>query len=280
MIKMMVSLLFVALAVLAMAIPASAQSLRYGYIPQTPDGWYYSVQGNQVGMLTADNIGMVRGLTNQIRRSQFHSLRDDLRWNSGYGAFGLPIGGGGFYPMYDRQMRPMSRKEATVTYGAIGASLGYGLSGNTRGTAIGAGVGALVGFVTHRGNGNRNVIVTPPSSEQGIRIARDGTPIAVGTRQGMASPYWGPVGTQSSRLNCMAEGMATLENQSNGPLRVFRSGEPFEVLQPKEQKCAPLEGDYNGEVIGTVVSSDGLTGRVNTAPSKPQSLPGLILVWR
>ena len=66
---------FVVLVVLAMAVPASAQAIRWGYIPQTIDGWYYMVNGDQVGMLTADNLGMVRGLTNQLRRSEYRSLR-------------------------------------------------------------------------------------------------------------------------------------------------------------------------------------------------------------
>ena len=30
------------------------------------------------GDVTADNLGMVRGLTNQLRRSEYRSLRDDL----------------------------------------------------------------------------------------------------------------------------------------------------------------------------------------------------------
>ncbi len=271
---------FVVLVVLAMAVPASAQ-IRWGYVPQTPDGWYYAIQGNKVGMLTADNLGMVHDLTNQLRRSEYRSLRDDLRWNSGYGGYGLPIGGG-FYPMYDRNMRPMSRREATVTYGTIGAGIGYGVSGNLRGTVIGTAGGAILGLLTHRGNGNtRNVVVTPPSQGQGVYVGPDGIPVAVGTRPGspVSSPYWG-LNTSGGRPNCMAEGMVTLENQSNGPLRVFRSAEQFEVIQPKEQKCAPLEGDYTGQVVGTVIGSDGLTGRVTTAPAKPQSLPGLVLVWR
>ncbi len=179
---------FVVLAFLAMAVPASAQSIRWGYIPQTTDGWYYLIRGNQVGMLTADNLGMVRGLTNQLRRSNFRSLQDDLRWNEGYGAYGLPIGRG-FYPMYDRQMRPMGRREATITYGTIGAGIGYGVSGNLRGTVIGAASGAIVGLLTHRGNNNQQrdngTIVTPPSEpQQNIRWASDGTPVAVGTRPG------------------------------------------------------------------------------------------------
>ncbi len=188
--KSLVASLFVVLAVLAMAVPASAQ-LRYSYIPQTPEGWFYAVQGNQVAMLTADNLGMVHNMTNQLRREDFRNLRDDLRWNSGYSAYGVPVDGGRFYPMYDQNRQPMSRKVATATGAVLGAGIGYGATGNVRGTVIGAAAGAIIGLVTHRGNGNNNrddMPPPPPQFQQGVRIASDGTPVAVGYR-----PYQEPI---------------------------------------------------------------------------------------
>ncbi|HEY4474458.1 MAG TPA: hypothetical protein VJC06_00855 [Candidatus Paceibacterota bacterium] len=161
---------------IAMAVPASAQ--RIGYIPQTPEGWYYKIQGNQVQMLAADNLGMVRGLGNQLRRSEIRSLADDLRWNGS--AYGIDTDRG-FYPMYDRNMRPMGRREATITGAAIGAAIGYGVSGNGRGTAIGGAAGAIVGLLTRRGknqNQRDDVIVTPPpSGRESMRQGGSGGPI-------------------------------------------------------------------------------------------------------
>ena len=186
--KKFVSVVFVVATFLALAVPVSAQGVAY--IPQTPEGWYYRIVGNQVQMLAADNLGMVRGLTNQLRRAEVRSLADDLRWNGT--AYGINTGRG-FYPMYDRNMRPMGRREATITGAAIGAGIGYAVSGNGRGTAIGAVGGAIVGLFTRRGKNNNqrnDVIVTPPpQDQQGMYVGPDGIPVAVGTRpNGSTSP--------------------------------------------------------------------------------------------
>ncbi len=95
---------FVVLAILAMAVPANAQAIRWGYIPQTPGGWYYLIRGDQVGMLTADNLGMVRRLTNELPRS----LESDLRWNGS--AYGLPTNQV-WHSMYDHDRRPLSGRQ-------------------------------------------------------------------------------------------------------------------------------------------------------------------------
>ncbi len=277
---------FVVLAILASAIPASAQFARSGYIPQTPDGWYYAIQGDQVMMLTADNLGMVRNLTNELR-----SVGPDLRWNGS--AYGLPTSNGGFYPMYDRNRQPLSgRQRIERGAGIVVAADGVRrIINNPRGAAgwIEAAVGAvLVNDSRYRGQprnqqrDNGSVVVPPPQSggqrDHEVRTGPDGIPVAIGTRPGATSPFWGS--GANDRPDCMSQEMITLDNQSSGPLRVFRNGERFEILLPKKQVCAPLEGNYTGEIVGTVVGSDGLTGRVGEAPAKPESRPGLILVWR
>lgn len=152
----------------------------------------------------------------------------------------------------------------------------------------------VAGAVMSRRGGNnqrnRDVVVTPPieqrqpQSGQGVRIARDGILVAIGTGPGSPAqtPAFNPSNSQSVRPSCMQQGMVTLENQSVGPLRVFIKGEaePFVVLLPRESKCAPTKGEYTGEIVATMISSDGLTGRVGTAPAKPTRMPGLVLVWR
>lgn len=180
---------FVVLAILGVAIPANAQGVRYGYIPTSPEGWYYMVQGDQVGMLTADNLAMVRQYSNQLPRS----LSGDLRWNGSAAAYGLQTASG-FLPMYDRNMRPMSRREATITGAAIGAAIGYGVSGNGRGTAIGAAGGAIVGLITRRDKNNKNqrdngTVVVPP---QDVRVGPDGIPVMVGNRPNRQGPVSTP----------------------------------------------------------------------------------------
>lgn len=184
------------------------------------------------------------------------------------------------YPMFagGRGGRLLSRTEKIALVGGAGAAIGALVSRDWRGAVIGGAAGSIATAIVTRGRSN-SVVVTPPQGQQGVYVGPDGIPVAVGTRPRTASSFWGP-GSQSGRPNCMQEEMVTLDNQSNGPLRVYRDGQPFEILIPKEQKCAPLEGDYTGQVVGTVIGSDGLTGRVTTAPSKPQSLPGLVLAWR
>ncbi len=282
--KKLVSVLFV-FAFLASAVPASAQGL--GYIPQTLDGWWYKFQGNQALMLTADNLGLVDGLSDQLHRAGYRSLAKDIIWNGM--AYGLPMPNRGFYQMYDRNWQPLSGRQRIERAGGI-VALADGtrrIINNPRGAA--GWIEAAAGFVLvndsrYRGQPkdqrDNGTIVTPPSPEQGRRIASDGTPVAVGTRPGgPTSPFWG-AGLPGDRLNCMEQEMVTLENQSSSPLRVYRDTKPFETLLPKEQKCALLEGDYTGEIVSMVVGNDGLTGRVGVAPAKPESRPGLILVWR
>ncbi len=164
--KSFVSAVLVVLALLGQAKTASAQAICWGCIPgDTLEDIYYIVRGDNVGLVTAQNVRMVRDLTGQLPRS----LYGDLMMDRGY--YGVRTDGG-FHPMYDRNMRPMGRREATVTGAAIGSAIGYGVTGNMRGTAIGAAGGAIVGLLTHRGNSNNQrdngtVVVPPPPLPQG-----------------------------------------------------------------------------------------------------------------
>ncbi len=186
-------IVFVVLAFLASAVPASAQAICWGCLPgdilgDTMEDLFYVARGDNVGLVTARNVRMVRDLTGQLPRS----LTEDLILNGS--AYGLRASGGRFYPMYDRQMRPMSRRAATITGAMIGTGLGYGFSGDARVTAVGAGVGALIGgFVTHRGNGGQsrdNTVVTPPSERQATYWSHGG-PVPAGYRPNAeAQPTW------------------------------------------------------------------------------------------
>ena len=49
--------LIVAFVFVAGVAPVQAQGiLRGGYMPSSPEGWYYYLSGNQVMMLQADNL--------------------------------------------------------------------------------------------------------------------------------------------------------------------------------------------------------------------------------
>jgi len=174
---------FVVLAFLASAVPASTQ-----YVPQTWDGVYYRWQGNQAMMLTADNLGLV----DQVRRQGYRSLARDIYWNGAYGAYGLPMGRGGFYPMYDRDRQPLSgRQRIERGAGIVAAADGVRrIINNPRGAAgwIEAAVGAvLVNDSRYRGQPknqrDNGTMVVPP--QQDVRVGPDGIPVMVGTRSGV-----------------------------------------------------------------------------------------------
>lgn len=95
-------LTFVTFVLLLSAVPVNAQ-IRWGYVPQNIEGWMYMVQGNQVGMLMADELEMVRQMGNQYRRARIRSVRDDFGWNAQMGMYGVS-NPRGFFPMYDSGM--------------------------------------------------------------------------------------------------------------------------------------------------------------------------------
>ncbi len=187
--KMMVSSLFVVLAILASVIPANAQ--YGGYIPQTWEGAYYRIQGNNVQMLTADTLGLVNGLTDQLRRAGYRSLAQDIFWNGA--AYGINTGRG-FYQMYDRNRQPLSGRQR-IERGAGIVAMADGarrIINNPRGAGgwIEAAVGAvLVNDSRYRGQSNNQrdngTVVMPPSQGQGVYVGSDGIPVAVGTRPSM-----------------------------------------------------------------------------------------------
>lgn len=182
----------------------------------------------------------------------------------------------------------MSEKEKLAVLCGLGGSgvamlLDAGLKRIIGAGLVSAATCGVVSALANRRGGNKDVVVTPPlPNQRGVRWGSDGIPVAVGTRPSGSTSggFWSVGSTSGGRLNCMEQGMFTLENQSAGPLRVYKNTEPFEVIMPKGQMCAPLDGNYTGEVMATVVGRDGLTGRVGVAPAKPESRPGLVLVWR
>ncbi len=140
--------------------------------------------------------------------------------------------------MYDRDRRPMSRRAATITGavlgGAAGAGIGYGVSRDGRGSligaGIGAGVGALIGLATHRGNDNKDVIVTAPPSQQTPPQQRQvywshGAPVAVGYRPNVASGGYQPVSSPTVQQG----GDWRIRNHSGFKVELW-DGERFVIL--------------------------------------------------
>ena len=123
---------------LAGVVPSQAQGiLRGGYMPSSPEGWYYYLIGDQVHMLQADNIEYVRRTMNIGRRAQFRRVTDDL---VGYGYYVGLNGPQGFYPMYQCSSKGR-RWERGIGTTLIATAIGAAVAGK-KGAAIGAGVGA------------------------------------------------------------------------------------------------------------------------------------------
>jgi len=101
--KKMILALFAVLVLLASATTANAQ-IRWGYVPQSIEGWYYLVRGDQVGMLTADNLAMVRRMGDQYRRARIRTVVSDFGWNEEARMYGVS-NPRGFFPLYNEQMR-------------------------------------------------------------------------------------------------------------------------------------------------------------------------------
>lgn len=246
--------LLVFFVVLASVVPARAQGICWGCIPgDIAEDVYYIVSGNNVGLVTARNVRMVRDLTGQLPRS----LGPDLRWNGN--AYGLPMTNGGFYPMYDRNRQPMSRRTATVTGAAVGAAIGYGVTGNGRGTVLGAAGGAIVGLLSHRGKNNNDqrnngAMASQPSQGQGVYIGRDGIPVAVGYRPNMPSAGgYQPVSSPHQQ----EEGGWTVRNRTGFKVELW-DGERFVVLLQPGQSIVMS----NPDGIRGVMLIPGNSGRI------------------
>ena len=178
------------------------------------------------------------------------------------------------YPMYvgSRSGRQLSRTEKIAIVGGIGAVVGAAISGDWRGAVIGGAAGAIATAAVTRGDRN-------------VRIADDGTPIAVGrpvVQPQSQSGLWGTSGGP----NCLQQGLVTLHNLTGEILGVFEEGanveyeDPLAVLQPREARCGDPDLRYEAWVKQTAVSADRWVGGTQRIPRRPEARPGLVLVWR
>lgn len=164
----------------------------------------------------------------------------------------------GFYATHDPNGRPLPRLVKIAVGAGIGASIGAGvgdLFGHGReGSLIGAGIGALIG--ARQGSGSRNQPIVIDEGQQ-IRIANDGTPIAVGRPVAMPAPSSSlGIGSRPSGL------VRRAVNQTGMEVAVFHKGadpraaEPVMVLTRGGSFEVPLSGE--GYDVYILVPTDTL----------------------
>lgn len=268
----------VVFALLASVVPASAQGiLRGGYIPSSPEGWYYYLRGDQVHMLQADQIDFVRRTMDISRRAQFRRVSDDL---VSYGnQVGLQ-GPRGFYPLYQcGKGQRIGRYAVDI---GVGTLLGA-IIGGKKGAAIGGGLGAAVAVredLKCWTVQNKMVVIDDPSDLAGGLAqpsqASSGRENGWNQRlrnQALAGNSW--FGSQPS---CLDQGLFTLKNESGEVIRVFKDSQPYLVLKPRQSDCGDPFAAYDAEVISAVTS--GYTATAGVARAKPEGRSGGVWVWR
>lgn len=180
--RKMFASLFVVLAVLAMAVPASAQGRGISQRGSYPSAGY-GYGRDQVSVLMNENMRMVGGCTGWYASEGCMEFR---------GGFWGQNRGGHFYGYYDNyRQRIGPRILDDVIVGGV--------------------VGIISGIIQGRMNRppqqhqDPNVIVTPPyeqpppppqfppQQQQGVRWGPDGIPVAVGTRPNMPGSGYRPM---------------------------------------------------------------------------------------
>ena len=270
--------LIVAFVFVAGVAPVQAQGiLRGGYMPSSPEGWYYYLSGNQVMMLQADNLNMVSQFMNQGRRAQSRRVTGAL---VGYGSYFGLRGPQGFYPMYECSSGGRRWERGigtTIITTAIGAAVG-----GKKGAAIGAAVGG--GYALYKDSSCRTV---QNSQIQIVGLESDGAMIVqppiqqAPSRNGWDQRLRDQANSGllfGSQRGCLEQGLATLKNDGRNPLRVYQNGNPYVDLLPRRSECGDPDASYEAEVISMVV--DGFTGTSGRARTRPEGRDGLVLVWR
>lgn len=284
-VRKMLSLLCVAFVLLVGVVPVRAQGiLRGGYMPSSPDGWYYYLQGDQVHMLQADTMNWIGETMNIGRRAQFRRVTDDL---IGYGPyFGLQGSGSrGFYPMYQCSSKGR-RWERGIGTAFITTAIGAAVAGK-KGALIGAGVGggyALYKDASCRPVQNQMVVIDDPSDltnggvvpmpqvSSGRENRENGWNQRLRNQANSGNSWFG------NHRGCQEQGMFTLKNESGEAVRVFQNGKPFAVLQSRQSECGDPFAEYDAEMV--VAVSDGYTARVQIVRAKPEGRQGGIWVWQ
>ena len=277
---------FVVAVLLVGVVPVQAQGiLRGGYMPSSPEGWYYYLSGNQVMMLQADNVNMVSQIMGIGRRAQVRRVTDDL---VGYGPYVGLNGPQGFYPMYQcaskgrRIERAIGTTLITTAIGYIGGRVagGNGKEGAIIGAVAGGGYALYKDStcapvqnsqvkVVGLGSGDGTMVVQPPQASSG---RENGWNERLRDQANRGGSLFG------SYRGCLEQGLVTLKNEGRNPVQVYQNGTWYVDLLPRRSECGDPDASYEAEGISTIV--EGFTGTSGRVRTRPEGRDGLVLVWR
>lgn len=244
-------LIFVALAVLASTMPASAQIFAGQYGP--------------ADQLLQDNLRMV----------------DRWMW---YGDMYGYTRGGNFYGMYGRDGQRLSRPVKIAIVGAeLGATIGYAKGGG-KGALIGAGLGAapgLIAWALSRGDKQNEIVVDLP--DQIPPMPRQVPQVPSGRENGWndrlrdqtnsgRNPWFG------GYRGCLEQGIFTLKNETGEVILIFLNGKPYVSLLPGQSECGPWNASYDAVMV--VAGVENYTAVAGTPRAKPEGRKGGLWVWR
>mgnify|MGYP001605539097 CR=1 FL=1 len=276
--KAQIALIVVAFVFVAGVAPVQSQGiLRGGYMPSSWEGWYYYLRGDQVHMLQSEQVNWVAETLRIDDRHAFRRVTDDLVVHGDQ--VGLR-GQRGFYPLY--QCNKGQRFARYATDIGVGALLGAVIGGK-KGAAIGGGLGAAVAIredLKCWSVQNQMVVIDDPSDVQSqsapqVRPMQDRNGWNERLRNQANSggnPWFG------SYRGCMEQGMFTLKNETGEVIRVYRDGQPYAVLGPRQSECGEPFASYDAEATSAV--SDGYTATAGVARAKPEGRSGGVWIWR
>ncbi|MDO8591302.1 MAG: hypothetical protein Q7R60_00010 [bacterium] len=178
---------------------------------------------DQVSCLQQDAYNIVSNARRQNRVNQAVANLENLIFRNGYYGY---YDGGVFNPVYDRNHRPISKREGAITGAAIGTPIGAGVGAifdrPGTGALLGAGGGALLGLVlSGRGGDDKPVDCSKPVRKQKDRereicsAQAEQTRIAIAEQQAAITQQ--QIATQQDEAQRLAQ---TYYNRTGRPVDV------------------------------------------------------------
>jgi hypothetical protein len=144
----------------------------------------------------------------------------------------IRFSGGQYWRLTDGRGIHLNRPVKIILGAGAGAAIGRLVSGNTKGTLIGAAIGGVATYIATRPRGRDKDEPMVVREGQQVRIGSDGVPVAVG--QPVAA-YGGAQGAYQPIGNTAPSGPRWyIRNLTGGKGELFDGGQFIKVLEPGE----------------------------------------------